>query len=69
MQAVDQWHVRDQFYKTYAEPGREEPSARQKDREAFHRALGKAQENEMIKVLRTDAGQTMVWLRDKGEGF
>ena len=66
VRAVDQWHVRDRFYDTYAEAEENATKRQAKLRQAFNRALGDAQKRDMARVMR-HAGKTMVWLPVRGE--
>ena len=65
--AVSQSFVRDRFYATYAEVEEDKKKRQAKLRQAFNRALGDAQKSGLVKVMQTDAGQTMVWASAPGE--
>ena len=67
VRAVDQWRVRDRFYTTYAEAEEDLPKRTNKLRQAFNRALSDGQSRGLIRVRRTEADQTMVWLPERGE--
>jgi hypothetical protein len=66
VRAVDQWHVRDRFYDTYAETEENDAKRQAKLRQAFRRALGEAQHRGVTRVLRV-SGKTMVWFPPRGE--
>jgi hypothetical protein len=67
VRAVNQWQVRDRFYKTYAEAEEDLTKRTNKLRQAFNRALSDGQSRGLIRVRRTEADQTMVWLPERGE--
>ena len=62
VRAVNQWHVRERFYATYAEAEENSEKRTAKLRQAFNRALGEAQHRNIAKFVRTANGQEMVWL-------
>ena len=67
VRAVDQWHIRDRFYATYAEDEKDTTKRQANLQKAFVRALAEAQKRGVIKVMRSAAGQTMLWLPTRGE--
>ena len=69
MRAVDQWHVRDRFYATYAEDEKDTTKRQANLQKAFVRALAEAQKRGVIKVMRSAGGQTMLWLQTWSENL
>jgi RecA-family ATPase len=67
VRAADQWFVRDRFYATYAEDEEDTTKRQAKLQKAFVRALADAQHRGIIRIMRTEGGQTMVWLPARGE--
>jgi hypothetical protein len=60
VRAVEQWHVRDRFYATYAESEEHSDTRQNKLRQAWHRALGECQTRGLIRTL-VKGQHTMVW--------
>ena len=69
VRAVDQWHIRDRFYATYAEDEKDTTKRQANLQKAFVRALAEAQKRGVIKVMRSAGGQTMLWLQTRGENL
>jgi hypothetical protein len=67
VRAVEQRTVRDRFYSTYADDEEDKTNRQAKLQKAFVRALAEAQRRNLVRVMRTDTGQNMVWLPTGGE--
>ena len=67
VRAVPQFKVRDRFYKTYAEAEEDAKKRQSKMQKAFVRALSDGQAKGVFRMRRTDAGETMLWLPERGE--
>ena len=67
VRAVPQFKVRDRFYKTYAEAEEDAKKRQAKMQKAFVRALSDGQSRGLFRTRRTDFGEAMLWLPERGE--
>ena len=67
VRAVPQFKVRDRFYKTYAEAEEDAKKRQAKMQKAFVRALSDGQSRGLFRTRRTDSGEAMLWLPERGE--
>jgi hypothetical protein len=64
--AFDREVIRKEFYATYSTDGETEKARQEAKSKAFRRALGNAQEHELIDIREID-GTTWVWLGDRAK--